>query len=145
MGESALYLGLPPRKLAELFGALFALYLGAWGLLAWTDGHAIFWWSEGGRRFSLHVSLFLTVSALVHGLGVKINGNWRWSPALRMVGMSGHLSVMLWLAIDSALAPTWTAATPGYSAWSVLFFVGWLATLRDLVRAIEGKRQEWTL
>ena len=145
MGESAFYLGLPPRKLAELFAAIYALGLGTWGLLAWSDGQALFWWSDYGRRFSLHVSLFLMVSALVHGAGVKINGRWRWSPALRLVGMTGHLSVVTALAVNSALSPVWTAATPGYSAWSVLFFVGWLATLRDFVRAVEGKAQEWTL
>lgn len=135
-----LYVGLPPRKLAELIAALYGLAMGCFGWVAEASGGNPFYWAAWPSHTV--AGLFLA-SAVLHGLGVWINGAWRWSPVLRLIGMSAHASVILLLLLSSL--DRWSSATPNYAFILFLFSVAWLASFRDTMRAVRGDEQEWTL
>ena len=51
----------------------------------------------------------MTVAALVHAMGININGRWRWSPVLRLTGMICHAVAFFYLAsLGSASLPLLT-------------------------------------
>jgi hypothetical protein len=137
-----LYIGIPPRKLAEIMSALYGLAMGIYSYVAHINGQSAFAWVPV-ENAGIALAWAFIGSSLVHGVGVKINGSWRWSPAIRFVGMAAHTAVIAVLFF-SAMS-RWTSAAPNYAFILFLFLVALAGTIRDLSRAAQGKEQAWTL
>lgn len=138
------YIGIPPRKLAELLAALYGVAMGVYGGMAWSGGQTLFGWistdySDGGT-----LALLFMAAAAIHAFGVRINGRWRWSPIMRFVGMTIHTALIAFLAWK-AVEIRWSSASVTYPFVLVLFLVGWVGTIKDAVRALNGERQDWNL
>ena len=88
----------PQRKRLEILSAVCA---GGFGVHIWAASL----YSEPLRWADLHngqaliFGQIMSMAAFVHALGVRINGEWRWSPALRLVGMAFHTLMFAFLAI----------------------------------------------
>lgn len=87
----------PHRKRLEILSAIFATGF-AVHLLSLAPGHAPLAWAGVENGHATQFAGAVAVAALVHALGVHINGRWRWSPALRLVGMAAHACLFAWLA-----------------------------------------------
>lgn len=127
----------PQRKRFEILSAIFA---GGFGIHIWAAsfaGNPLAWagFDVGG---ALMFGQAMSLAALVHALGVRINGHWRYSPALRLVGMAIHTCLFGWLAWHGQ------GQTAGYTyAWGCgLLLYGALSALKDTKRAL-GWDAEW--
>ena len=84
------------------------------------------------------------VVSLIYILGILINGNWRWSPVLRLFGSVFHVLTLGLFSALSLLAtsasvytepfPATTAIACGINVWFMFLNIG------DTYRAIKGKR-----
>lgn len=135
-----IYIGVPPRKMAEAVAAIYGLVMGCYGLAAYMDGGNAFAWVPGS---SWNVPALFMAGSLVHGAGVKINGRWRWSPVLRLIGISLHTLIIGALVL--AAMPLWSSAAPNYAFVLFLFIVAMTAAARDAIRAIRGGAMNWSL
>jgi hypothetical protein len=115
---------------------LSALYAGGFGLYCETITTAglpspIAWVSDS-VAVQHGIAIALLLAALVHAMGIRINGAWRGSPALRVAAMASHTVVFLVL---SAAAPGSSAA---YSyAWVMAFAAaGTINAARDCAIAM---------
>ena len=121
----------PARKRLEILSAVFA---GGYGVHIWAASL----YSEPLRWADLHngqaliFGQVMSMAAFVHALGVRINGEWRWSPALRLLGMSFHTLMFAFLAIKGFGATGFYT----YSWVTALLFMGALSALRDTKRAL---------
>lgn len=129
----------PARKRLEILSACFA---GGFGVHIWaasTAGEPLLWagmHNEAATDFGQAMS----VAALIHALGVRINGSWRWSPALRLTGMVVHtvlFAVLAWQGVGQTAGYT-------YSWITIALFYGALSALKDTKRAL-GWEPEWKL
>jgi hypothetical protein len=121
------------QRQIEMLSALYAGGFGVYCEAVVTAGHRspIYWVSDRiAAQHSLAVALL--VAALVHALGIRINGAWRGSPALRAAAMAVHTAVFLILA---TAAPGSSAA---YSyAWVMAFAAaGTINAARDCATAM---------
>jgi hypothetical protein len=122
----------PQRKRFEVLSALFA---GGYGLHVWslaTYSNPLQWagmTQEDALAFALTISAF----AMTHAVGVRINGSWRWSPILRLIGMTGHAAMFGFLAVAGA------GQTASYVyGWGLgLMIYGASSAARDCLRAAE--------
>lgn len=127
----------PFRRRVELCSALYAGGFGVW-VWAWVlhGARDPIGWSGLGTAAQLTLAQALVYASFVHALGVKINGNWRWSPALRMAGMLVHVGIFAWLGFQAALGSSagwtylWISGAIGVGAYSAArdlgHAVGWL-------------------
>ena len=121
----------PHRKRMEIMSAVFA---GGFGIHIWAAGL----YSEPLRWADLHNGQALifgqamSLAAFVHALGVRINGEWQWSPALRLIGMIVHVALFAFLAWEGL------GTTGGYTyGWITgLLGMGALSALKDTKRAL---------
>ena len=115
---------------------LSALYAGGYGVnLLHLGPSAPLAWAGAGAADTVRFALAICLAALVHGLGVWINGRWRWSPFLRLLGMTAHASLFAWLAWRGA------GSTGGYTYGCVALFLAYGAKSAgiDAVRAWTGE------
>ena len=129
----------PFRKRVEMFGALYA---GGFGMFIWlslaVNGHSPINWIEVGGVRHIWIGEALALAAFVHALGIRINGQWRYSPALRLVGMTIHLGIFAGLALSG-----WGSSAFYTYAWiSAALLTGVWSSARDLYRAL-GWDAEW--
>lgn len=92
---------------------------------------------------SIHAEWYswpLFISALIYTLGILINGNWRFSPALRLFSALTQ-AIILWvffvLAFDTSSIDPFilgSAILGGFNIW----FIG--LNTADTLRAIKGRR-----
>lgn len=119
----------PFRRRVEI---LAALYAGGFGMYVWTSsltGHAApIAWLGVSPSGQLMLAQIVTICALIHALGIRINGHWQYSPALRLVGMGVHAFVFVWLAV----AGGGTSASYTYSWISAAMIYGAFSSARDL-------------
>lgn len=131
----------PRRRQVELISALYALGFGLYVATAAIANHAppIAW-----IRYSVQVQLWVAeamcIASLIHALGIRINGHWRWSPVLRFVGMVVHVAIMATLAVkgfgsSAGYTYSWITAAMAYGAFSAL---------RDSARAWQGENPVWS-
>ena len=129
----------PARKRLEILSACFA---GGFGVHIWATslaGDPLAWagtHNGGAVLFGQAISL----AALIHALGVRINGSWRWSPALRLTGMVVHtvlFAVLAWQGVGQTAGYT-------YSWITIALAYGALSALKDTKRAL-GWEPEWKL
>ena len=115
---------------------LAALYAGGFGLYceAITTAGArspIYWVSES-PAVQHGLALALLVAALIHAIGIRINGSWRGSPVLRALAMASHTAVFAGLF---SAAPG-SSATYSY-AWVMAFAAaGTINAARDSATAM---------
>lgn len=127
----------PHRKRMEILSAVFAAGFGLfiWGQSFHSEPLA---WAGLHNGAALMFGQAMSLAALIHALGVRINGHWRWSPVLRLAGMIVHTALFAWLAWHgtgqtAAYTYGWGAGLLAYGAWSAG---------RDTWRAWSG---EWKL
>ena len=128
----------PQRKRFEI---LSAVYAGGFGIYIWSasfTANPLAWSGLDGWE-ALLFGQMLTLAALAHSLGVRINGAWRWSPVLRLIGMAMHAALFGFLASHGA----GTSAAYTYSWGFILLAYGATSAARDTFTAYRG--QEWTL
>lgn len=128
----------PQRKRFEI---LSAVYAGGFGIYIWSASFSAnpLEWSGLDHGEALVFGQLLTLAALIHSLGVRINGAWRWSPVLRLIGMAGHATLIGYLASHGA----GTSAAYTYSWGFALLAYGASSAARDTLTAYRGA--EWTL
>lgn len=127
----------PAHKRLEILSACFA---GGFGVHIWATslaGEPLAWagiHNGGAVLFGQAISL----AALVHAAGVRINGRWKWSPILRLAGMSAHSLMFGWLAVAGF------EQTAGYTyGWVMgLLIAGAFSAFKDTRRAL-GWEPEW--
>lgn len=124
----------PVRKRIEVLAALFSIGFGmhVWALAFNSQPLA---WAGLDNAEALSLGQAMSLAGLVHALGIRINGNWRWSPALRVAGMSVHAASFLFLAWSGI------GQTAGYTySWGAgMALVGAWSAGRDMKRAYTGE------
>jgi hypothetical protein len=70
------------------------------------------------------------VLGLIHAIGVRLNGNWTYSPLLRVFGMGGHAVIMTYITMVSysATVNSINGITADVFAYSGLALMFWLMT-----------------
>jgi hypothetical protein len=129
----------PFRRRIEMCSAIYAGGLGLW-VWVWAihgERNALDW-TGLDQSAQLLLAQAMVLASFVHALGVRINGQWRWSPALRLAGMAAHVAILGWLA--------WIAAAGSSATWTYGWITGALAfgalgAARDLRSAWAGG--EW--
>ena len=121
----------PQRKRLEILSAMFA---GGYGVHIWAagfHGEPIIWAGFHNGQ-ALIFGQAMSVAAFVHALGVRINGTWKWSPMLRLLGMVAHTLMFAFLAFKGF------GQTAGYTyGWITgLLGMGALSALKDTKRAL---------
>jgi len=132
----------PPRRAIEM---LLAIYATGFGLHVWWHSllsENTLEWTGMYLPEALRFGQFLSISGLIHMAGVRINGSWRWSPVLRLIGMLGHLGGIgsLWVIGEI------TAKSAGYTygfLTGCLVMVVWMIVL-DVVRAAKNGGAAWS-
>ncbi len=121
----------PARKRLEMISAAFA---GGFGIHIWAaafNGEPLLW-ADLHNHEALLFGQAMSVAAFVHALGVRINGTWKWSPMLRLLGMVAHTLMFAFLAFKGF------GQTAGYTyGWITgLLLMGALSALKDTKRAL---------
>lgn len=121
----------PARKRLEMISAAFA---GGFGIHIWAaafHGEPLLW-ADLYNHEALLFGQAISIAALIHALGVRINGQWRWSPMLRLLGMVAHTLMFAFLAFKGF------GQTAGYTyGWIIgLLGMGALSALKDTKRAL---------
>lgn len=121
----------PQRKRNEIISAVFA---GGFGVHIWAAGLYMepLAWADLHNGQALIFGQVMSLAAFVHALGVRINGQWQWSPALRFVGMAMHTVMFAFLAVKGFGATGFYT----YSWVTALLFMGAMSALKDTKRAL---------
>lgn len=133
MSQKYLY---PCRKRVEIVAALYACAFGfyIWAAVLAGDVNPIGWVRQ---EYELVIAEALICSGIIHGVGVFINGRWRYSPLLRLIGMLGHATVMAGFAVKGG----WSSATYTYAWISGVLLYGAIGAATDFLHAMGWK---WT-
>lgn len=120
---------------------LSAIYAGGFGLYIETvlllHGVSPIGWVTASEPAQHAIAGTMVFAALIHGAGIKINGRWQASPALRLIGMTLHFAAfaVMWLAGAAS------SATYSY-AWVLAFLgLGAINAARDCRTSLRGP--EW--
>ena len=121
----------PARKRLEILSAVFA---GGFGVHIWAAGFhgEPLLWAGLHNGQALIFGQIMSMAAFVHALGVRINGHWRWSPALRLLGMAFHTLMFAFLAVRGV----GTTGAYTYTWITGLLLMGALSALKDTKRAL---------
>ena len=121
----------PQRKRLEILSAMFA---GGYGVHIWAAGFhgEPLLWAGLHNGQALIFGQIMSMAAFVHALGVRINGEWRWSPSLRLAGMSAHTLMFAFLAVRDV----GTTGAYTYTWITGLLLMGALSALKDTKRAL---------
>lgn len=131
------------RRFTEILAALYGVYFGAsvTVLLDTGWGSPLYWvWSDPVTQKA--AGLTFVLAGVVHAIGVRVNGRWRWSPLFRVVG----LSILTMLMFKIFLAGAWqepNGVTSGGVTYApfVLVFAFYTATAaRDLWHSLKIAR-----
>lgn len=116
---------------------LYTLFFGVFVLTRLAVGHNALEWVDlepSGTRLFARLCL---LAAFIHAFGVWLNGQWRWSPAVRLVGLSIAATLFIKLGWEGA----GISSTAGYTYLWITF--GHLAALRtvlpDTVLSVRGE------
>jgi len=92
------------RKQIEMYMAAYGVVFGAGIMVLLAFGGQPLYWLKVSQDMQTDVALLILFSGVIHALGIRVNGSWRWSPALRVIGMAAHASAMTWLALSAFVA-----------------------------------------
>lgn len=133
---------MPIRRIFELTAAVYGFGFGTWvwmGLMA--AGSEPLAWAGLDRPAQILVAMGLMAAGVVHGFGVWLNGDWRWSPMPRAAGMTVHCGFMAMLA--SGHSDPFSTAVYTYAFISLLLFLGLLSAISDCRTAIRQGPGIW--
>jgi hypothetical protein len=131
----------PRRRQVELISALYALGFGLYVATAALANHSPpIAWLGYSTQAQLGIAQAMCIAAFIHALGIRINGHWRWSPVLRVIGMTTHVCVMGLLTYrgfgtSAGYTYTWITAAMAYGVFSAM---------RDSIRAWQGESPVWS-
>lgn len=128
----------PQRK---RFETLSAMYAAGFGIFIWSQSFTQnpLEWADLDLVGALAFGQAMTIAALVHAAGVSINGSWRWSPVLRLIGMALHAGLFGYLAAHGSGG----TAVYTYSWGFLMMAYGAASAARDVITAARGA--EWSL
>lgn len=129
----------PMRKRVEVAVALYGIGFGLYILTLLALGKdPLAWAGMVGIEASIYGYLVLA-AGVIHAAGTWINGSWRWSPALRVLGMTQHamaVGVLCYEGISSG-----SSAGFAYGALLLLLVGVIYSEIEDLRFALQvGKR-----
>lgn len=125
----------PRQRSIEILAALYAGGLGAYiGFSDAIGGHPPIGWLGLPRDGQIGIALALIGGALLHGLGIRINGRSRFSPLLRLVGLLVHAAVAVFAVVQGA----GSSASYTYTWLTVFLLVGAQNAARDCRTALMG-------
>lgn len=112
----------PQRRRFEILSAMFAA---GFGLHIWALSYRSnpLVWAGLSVDEALTFGCVMATFGMIHSIGVHINGRWRWSPVLRLIGLLGHTFAFAFLASRGAgqtavYTYTWGFVLMLYGAWS---------------------------
>lgn len=130
----------PRQRQIEIMAALYAGGFGMYCEAVTTAGaRSPIYWVSDSLAVQHALAVVLLFAALIHALGIRINGSWRGSPALRTLAMAAHTAVF---GAFFAAAPG-SSATYSY-AWVMVFMAaGTINAARDCATAMGWRK--WSL
>jgi hypothetical protein len=120
-GQRFLY---PRRRQTEMLSALFAGGFGFWcAFIHASTGRSAIYWASPDEAVQNTIATVLIAAAVVHAMGIRINGAWRCSPCLRFAGMAAHCAVFgfLWwhgASSSAAYVYAWLLAALGVGTFN---------------------------
>jgi hypothetical protein len=119
---------------AAFYAAGYAAFIGI--IMTLTDDSPLRWTGLSETQ-QFEVGSLMMAAGVTHATGIYVNGSWRWSPALRVVGLSLHLVVISSIAIA---APVTSSAFYNYAAIAAMLAIGVMNALQDVqhARGIHG-------
>jgi hypothetical protein len=127
------YLG-ERQRTVEMLAALYAAWYSCiTGIqINWYGANPLGWSGMTEDEQSVFAWVLL-IAALMHGIGIEINGRWKWSPMLRAAALALHLLAISVLLLKAGL---YTSASTNYS-----FIVGMLVF--GLGNAVDDAAKAW--
>jgi len=134
----------PFRKLVEAGMAIYGVGYGLF--IIWVIELGLgnpLWWVGFDIDEQNAFALTLIFAGFLHSMGIAINGKWRWSPALRAMGMSIHAGATTYLIVSmlGSLGPH--GVPSGLYPYSVTAGIFWFLALKgcqDLYHSITLSR-----
>lgn len=129
----------PVRRTIEL---LVGAYGTGFGLYVWfgaKSGDNLLAWAGLNYSSGLWVAQLMSLAGLVHIMGVKINGKWRWSPFIRLAGILVHVALLSHLVSSGIEAFSTAGYTYGFIFILFLSVLWYVAT--DCISAV--RRGAW--
>jgi len=134
------------RKTLELCMAIYGMFFGTGIFLSIMAGGSPLYWLNLTVQQQGDAALGIMLFGLLHAVGVRLNGSWCYSPALRAIGMFGHTIAMAYITVISFVA---TVNSPHglasgfftYSGITFVFFALALGSLKDLRISLNLKAQ----
>lgn len=136
---SRVYLYPMPRRI-EILSALFAGGYGLFiGMRHAMDGLPPINWTGFSEAVQVGMAWALMAAAMMHAIGVRVNGRSWLSPFLRLFGMATHAAFFGMLTVLGA------SSSAGYTyAWvTVALALGVVNAIRDSVDAWNGEVPAW--
>jgi len=134
----------PIRKGIEASFSIYGLMMGLSMLTSLMDGGNPLAWGGLTREASFTICYLFGIFGLVHFLGVKINGHWRWSPIIRFFGVLGHTAILLYLFGVALGVAGGSTAVPTYLFLSMCMSILSIKSYQDCLLAIKNRKILWT-
>lgn len=108
-------------QLFEILMSLYGIWFGFITAFSLGAGEYPLWWTGFGFTAQGWFSMAFLFAGLVHALGIRLDGQWRWSPLLRLAGMTTHATLTSALAILSV-----EIAISGFATYAFVSVVFWV-------------------
>jgi hypothetical protein len=90
----------PIRRAIETVMALYAVGFGVFIIFTIDAGlGSPLWWVGLDQNAQVLFALAMVFAGFIHAMGISINGSWRWSPLLRLIGMVTHATGVTYLVV----------------------------------------------
>ncbi|RMD50927.1 hypothetical protein D6827_03155 [Candidatus Parcubacteria bacterium] len=128
----------PPPKMIEIISGLLASYWGFMMLFFNKVELPSFWWLGFSYAESAKLSFLLVAAGLIISLGANMNGRWRISPFIRLVG---HLIITIILTEILALGGSTAGSVAAtYSLLWLISVIGCVVSLIDGIVSFTKER-----
>jgi len=134
MPETRKYLK-PAWRAIEIFAALYGLSFGLYiCYIIWTTAFAPLAWTGTTEATQATIGLMLILGGFSHGVGIRVNGKWPYSPVLRAIGLGVHVAVLGWLATHTS--SHYSSSTFTYAFLGAWFTAAEWSAIYDAVQSI---------
>jgi len=128
------------RHLLEMLAASFGVWFAAGNLLLLLAGGSPLYWVGWSPEAQADAMLAILAAAVLHVVGINVNGAWRWSPLLRLIGIATHALAVTYLCAAILRQPTGAYGLPsGFVTYSFVSLLLWslaVGAYRDLLRSL---------
>lgn len=125
------------QRAIEVAAALYAMGFGGFiGSLISLGFPGPLIWTGWTIEVQEDVAFLMCLCGLIHALGVRVNGNWRWSPVMRFVGMTAHLCIIIAIWLHT---PLFSTAQYTYAWLTFFLLVGAISAWRDTSLALRNQ------